>query len=82
MDELFEALTLMQTHKIYHMPVVLFGRDYYEGLLQWIHKTLAKHGAIDVEDLDLITVTDDIDEAVEVMVQHREKKKKLIAEAG
>ncbi|KPK11953.1 MAG: decarboxylase [Acidithiobacillales bacterium SG8_45] len=81
MDELFEALTLMQTHKIYHMPVVLFGRDYYEGLLQWMHKTLAKNGAIDVEDLDLITVTDDIDEAVDVMVQHREKKKKLIAEA-
>ncbi len=81
MDELFEALTLMQTHKIFHMPMVLFGRDYYEGLLEWLHKTLVKHGAIDPEDLGLITVTDDIEEAVAVMVAHREKKKELIAQA-
>jgi uncharacterized protein (TIGR00730 family) len=81
MDELFEALTLMQTHKIYAMPMVLFGRQYYEGLLDWMRRTMVQHGAIDTEDLDLITVTDDIDEAVAVMVDHREKKKELIAKA-
>lgn len=81
MDELFEALNLMNTHKIYRMPLVLFGRDYYAGLVDWMRNTLAGTGAIDLEDLDLITVTDDIDEAVAVMVDHREQKKKLIERA-
>jgi uncharacterized protein (TIGR00730 family) len=82
MDEFFEALTLMQTHKIYRMPLVLFGSEYYQGLLDWMKNTLAVSGAIDHEDLDLITVTDDTDEAVEVMVAHRDEKKRLIAEAA
>lgn len=81
MDELFEALTLIQTHKIYTIPLVLFGSDYYKGLLDWLRGTMAKSGAIDKDDMNIITVTDDIDEVIAVMVKHREDKKKLIAAA-
>jgi len=59
LDELFEALTLIQTRKIHGFPVVLFGREYFTGLLEWIHGTLAAQGKISAEDLDLLCVTDD-----------------------
>lgn len=81
MDEFFEALTMVQTHKIYTMPLVLFGSEYYKGLLDWMRDSLAKSGTIKYEDLDLITVTDDVDEVIEVMVRHREHKKQLIEAA-
>ena len=81
MDELFEALTLIQTHKIYTFPVVLFGADYYRGLLDWLRNTMANAGAIDLEDMNIITVTDDVDEVISVMVKHRDEKKKLIEAA-
>lgn len=81
MDELFEALTLIQTHKVYEIPLVLFGREYYAGLIDWLSNTMIKSGAADESDLDIITITDDIDEVVDIMVRHREHKKRLIAEA-
>lgn len=81
MDELFEALTLIQTHKIYTFPLVLFGTDYYSGLIDWLKNTMAIAGAIDHADMDIITVTDDVDEVISVMIKHRDKKKKLIAAA-
>jgi uncharacterized protein (TIGR00730 family) len=59
MDELFEALTLIQTNKVLDFPVVLFGSEYWKGLMDWIRNTMAVEGKIAVEDLGLILVTDD-----------------------
>jgi len=63
-DELFEALTLIQTAKVLHFPVVLFDSGYWEELLQWIRGKLLADRMISPEDLDLLYVTDDVDEAV------------------
>ncbi|MFC6287921.1 TIGR00730 family Rossman fold protein [Nocardioides sp. GCM10027113] len=71
LDELFEALTLVQTGKKTSFPIVLLGRDYWTGLIDWLRGTLLEHGKISPEDLDLITVTDDIDEAISLMVAAR-----------
>ena len=78
MDELFESLTLIQTRKIYPIPVVLFGSEYFSGLMDWIKDTLVKNGAVDEEDMEIMTITDDVDEVIDVMVRHREYKKALI----
>ncbi|MFD2092053.1 TIGR00730 family Rossman fold protein [Blastococcus deserti] len=67
LDELFEALTLVQTRKVTRFPVILFGSDYWAGLVHWIRTTLAGTGTINATDLDLITVTDDIDEVLSVI---------------
>jgi uncharacterized protein (TIGR00730 family) len=58
MDELFEALTLTQTGKVRNFPVVLFGSDYWRGLLDWLRNTMVKEGKATSADLDLLTVTD------------------------
>jgi len=66
LDELFEAITLIQTDKIGRFPIVLVGRVFWSGLLDWIKSTLlAKHGNISKEDLKLFRVVDTADEAVE-----------------
>ncbi len=70
MDELFEALTLIQTGKVRHFPIVLVGRDYWSGLLDWIRDTLVAKGAVDATDMDLLLLTDDPDEAVELIRTH------------
>jgi uncharacterized protein (TIGR00730 family) len=62
-DELFEALTLIQTGKIYHFPVVLFGKAYWSGLLDWLRTRVLAEGKIAPADLDLMIVTDDPEEA-------------------
>ncbi|MEI4270616.1 TIGR00730 family Rossman fold protein [Klenkia sp. LSe6-5] len=67
LDELFEALTLVQTTKVTRFPVILFGTAYWAGLLDWIRGTLADHAMISPKDLDLLTVTDDVAEAVRVI---------------
>jgi uncharacterized protein (TIGR00730 family) len=64
LDELFEALTLVQTRKVTRFPVILFGTEYWSGLLDWIRTTMAATGTISPADLDLLTVTDDIDEVI------------------
>lgn len=65
LDELFEALTLIQTHKIDRVPVVLIGKSYWKGLITWIENTmLAKEKNISPEDMELIFITDDVAEAV------------------
>ncbi|SDC54747.1 hypothetical protein SAMN05660690_1852 [Geodermatophilus telluris] len=64
LDELFEALTLVQTRKVTRFPVVLFGSAYWQGLVDWIRGALLEAGTISPGDLDLFTVTDDVDEAV------------------
>jgi uncharacterized protein (TIGR00730 family) len=68
MDELYEALTLIQTGKIRHFPVVLFDSDYWRGMLDWIRHELLADGMISPADLELLHVTDDADEAVEVVL--------------
>jgi uncharacterized protein (TIGR00730 family) len=68
MDELFEALTLIQTGKVRDFPVVLFGKEYWQGLLDWLHNTMAADRKINNEDLKLLVVTDSPDEAVSVVV--------------
>lgn len=67
LDELFEALTLVQTKKVTKFPVVLFGSKYWGGLYQWIADTLLAEGKIGEQDLELLHVTDDIDDAVRVV---------------
>jgi uncharacterized protein (TIGR00730 family) len=78
LDEFFESLTLMQTHKIFPFPLVLYGTDFWGGLIDWIRDTVLKEGLIAEQDLDLITVTDDLDEIVEIMMKHRNWKLKQI----
>ena len=63
-DELFEALTLVQTRKVTSFPIVLMGTPYWSGLLEWLRGTVAERGAISGKDLDLVHLTDDVDEAV------------------
>jgi hypothetical protein len=69
MDELFEALTLVQTRKVTRFPVVLMGSEYWRGLLDWMRATMAGDGKISPMDLDLICVTDDVSEAVRYIVE-------------
>jgi uncharacterized protein (TIGR00730 family) len=64
-DELFEALTLIQTGKVFHFPVVLYGTDYWGELMGWIRGELLADRMISPNDLDLLFVTDDLDEVVE-----------------
>jgi uncharacterized protein (TIGR00730 family) len=59
LDETFEALTLIQTGKIRHFPVVLVGTDYWGGLVDWIRERLVTEGKIAPRDLDLLCLTDD-----------------------
>ena len=68
MDELFEALTLIQTGKVRNFPVVLFGEEYWRGLLEWIQTTMVREGKIHPRDLELLVVTDSIDVAVSTIV--------------
>jgi uncharacterized protein (TIGR00730 family) len=76
LDELFEALTLIQTEKIKKFPIVLFGSDFWSGLIDWIKNTLLEeYHNISPEDLDLIKVVDDVDEAVKYVSQFHTKRK-------
>src|SRR5580765_601422 len=68
-DELFESLTLIQTGKVLHFPVVLFNSDYFAELLQWIKGELLADRMISPGDLDLLFVTDDEDEAVAQVIE-------------
>ena len=69
-DELFEALTLVQTRKVTSFPVVLVGAAYWQGLLDWLGSQPVGYGCISDADLDLLQVTDDLDEVVERMRSH------------
>jgi uncharacterized protein (TIGR00730 family) len=72
LDELFEALTLVQTKKVTRFPIALVGVDYWSGLLAWLRDVSLADGTISQADLDLLILTDDVDEAVELMVAARE----------
>ena len=66
MDELFESLTLVQTHKVSKIPVVLFGSEYWKGLMNWIETTVKERGLISSFDPSLLAITDDPLEAVRI----------------
>jgi len=70
-DELFEALTLVQTQKVTSFPVALIGVDYWRGLIDWMRGTVLADGKISEGDLDILTLTDDADEVVDLMVEAR-----------
>ncbi|GAA4130380.1 TIGR00730 family Rossman fold protein [Nocardioides fonticola] len=72
LDELFEALTLRQTQKIRHFPIVLVGTAYWSGLIGWLRDTALAAGTIGQADLDMLVVTDDLDEVVDLMLRTRE----------
>src|SRR6266704_235537 len=79
LDEAFEALTLVQTHKIDNFPVIMIGRDYWKGMLRWVRKVMLAGGMIETKDLRLFTVTDDPREVCRLV---REGYRKRVATNG
>jgi uncharacterized protein (TIGR00730 family) len=75
LDELFESLTLIQTRKITNFPVVLFGTEYFRGLVDWLRGTLAAEGKISPEDMDLLLVTDDPAEVRDHIIAHAKQRR-------
>ncbi|WP_244242390.1 TIGR00730 family Rossman fold protein [Nocardioides seonyuensis] len=74
LDELFEALTLVQTQKVTSFPIVLLGSAYWSGLIDWLRDTVLAQGKISQDDVEMLQVTDDVDEAVAIMVAARENR--------
>jgi len=74
LDELFEALTLIQTGKVQHFPIVLYGKDYWDGMMAWIRDKPLYEEKISPEDLELLTITSDIDEAREAITKHHRSR--------
>jgi len=70
LDEFFEVITLVQTQRIPRFPLILIGRKYWSGLLRWCTRTLEDGRFISPEDMDLVTLTDDPQEAVEIIVNY------------
>lgn len=70
MDELFEALTLVQTDKIDNFPIVLYGQDYWKGLIDWMGERMVESGAIDSDDLQLFQIVDSPEEAAEIVINN------------
>jgi uncharacterized protein (TIGR00730 family) len=73
-DELWEVLTLIQTGKVGHFPVVLFDSDYWDELFDWVRAEMLEDGLISPHDLDLVTITDDPERAVELVVSHYDER--------
>jgi uncharacterized protein (TIGR00730 family) len=67
LDELFEALTLIQTNKISRFPVVMVGKDYWGGMVDWIKHRMVEEGTISESDLDLFVLTDSVDEVIKIV---------------
>jgi uncharacterized protein (TIGR00730 family) len=81
-DELFEALTLVQTQKVTSFPIVLVGTAYWSGLVDWLRATVLADGKISEADLDMFVVTDDVEEAVAVMVRAQRDRASSAPGAG
>ena len=73
LDEMTELLTLVQTHKTANIPTVLFGTEYWSGMMDWVQEKLVGQGMIDELDTELVVVTDDLDEAVRVATKNIRK---------
>src|SRR3989338_5757935 len=81
LDEFFEALTLVQTHKIYPLPLILVGKEYWGGLIHLMKSTMLKEKTISPEDLRLVRITDSPKEVVSIINAHRDWKLKVIKAA-
>ena len=75
LDELFETITLIQTKHLRPLPIVLVGKDYWEGLVEWIKKTMLEDGKVSKEDLDLFEVVDTAEEAMQYILSKLEENK-------
>ena len=73
LDEFFEVLTLVQTQRIPRFPLILFGRKYWQGLLDWMGATLLKSSNISPGDLELVTITDDPQHALDIIVDYERR---------
>lgn len=82
LDELFEALTLVQTKKVTSFPVVLVGKDFWGPLVDWLRNTMLVEGKISQADVDSLHVTDDMDEVVEILINAAAKRENLVDEWG
>ena len=79
LDELFEALVLIQTGKLYHFPVILFGKRYWGGLFEWLRARVLQEGKIRKDDLDLMLLTDDPAQATELVIRACEMQTRTAA---
>jgi uncharacterized protein (TIGR00730 family) len=77
LDEFFEALTLMQNSKIYPLPLILFGTEFWGGLVDWMKDTMLKRGVISEQDISYLKLTDDPQEVLDIMIKHRDWKDKM-----
>src|SRR5437773_2446272 len=73
LDEFFEVLTLVQTGRISRFPLILIGRNYWKGLLQWMKTTLEQDSLISADDLDLVDLTDDVVEALGIILDYQKR---------
>ena len=73
LDEFFEVLTLVQTQRIPRFPLILFGRKHWSGLLKWMETTLGKGAFIGPDDMDLVTLTDDPQEVVNIILDYERR---------
>ena len=71
LDEFFEIITLVQTHRMPHFPLILFGRSYWDGLFAWMKSVMEKDGYLTRGDLELVTITDDPNEVVEIILKYQ-----------
>jgi len=76
LDEIFEALTLKQTGKIHEFPVILMGRDYWKGMIDWLSDQPLENRMISQRDLRLLHVTDDVDEVVQIIDRNQQQRKR------
>src|SRR4029079_5656594 len=74
LDELYEALTLIQTGKVLHFPVVLFGTDHWSRMLDWVREELLREHFISPTDVELLSLTDDVEEAAELVIDCYERR--------
>ncbi len=82
MDEMFEALTLSQTKRIGDFPIILFGRDYWKGILDWFTTTLIPRGTLSVEDIHLLSFADSPEEVYEILKEYQKKHSNAMPECG
>jgi len=79
-DELFEALTLIQTKKIRNFPIILFDSSYWTGLLKWLHEVVLSEGKINEIDFRMIHITDSPSEVVEIVTQSQSSLTELVSD--
>jgi uncharacterized protein (TIGR00730 family) len=81
LDELFEAITLVQTRKITRFPIVLVGTEFWGGLLDWVKTAMLPSGKISPQDIDLVHLTDDPEEVVRIIIEGHTRAEREIIEA-